>query len=214
MKYIVAALPVIFTWGYFDTQKDIENLAEGQRILSYNQELLEDRYNGNYTTIGALPRISEAEKEIVKIKNPLSKQFLNVVKTDSKINYDNLDLFCMAKNIYHEAGIEDRLGKYAVAQVTLNRLHSGIYPEKICDVVMQPFQFSWANNRSIRWTHPRGPKWDESKEIAYNVIVEGHRVNGLQKALFYHADYVSPDWKKPEAKITKIGTHIFYTSAR
>ena len=36
--------------------------------------------------------------------------------------YKDIDVFCMAKNIFHEAGTEPELGQYAVAQVTLNRV--------------------------------------------------------------------------------------------
>ena len=34
------------------------------------------------------------------------------------------------------------------------------------------------------------------------------RLPSLKNALYYHADYVNPGWKKP--KIEKIGHHIFY----
>jgi spore germination cell wall hydrolase CwlJ-like protein len=123
-------------------------------------------------------------------------------------------LFCLAKNIFHEAGVEDELGMFAVAQVTINRVRNPDYPDNICDVVMQPSQFSWANDRTRRWTHPTGPKWELSKQIARKVIKEGYRVPALQAAVFYHADYVSPDWKDPNAVIAQVGTHIFYTTAR
>ena len=79
---------------------------------------------------------------------------------------------------------------------------------------MDRFQFSWANDRKIRWTHPKGKLWEESKQIAEKVLAEGYRVRGLEQANYYHADYVKPKWKKPEAKIAQIGTHIFYASAR
>lgn len=224
-KAIAFAFPFIFVWAYYDTQEDIKSISQAQVILNYNQELLEAKYEVvvepksqenvlNEASIKNITLSSPRFIEVVKAEKPLNLSRFNVIKTNRKINHDKLDLFCMAKNIFHEAGIEDNIGKYAVAQVTLNRLHSTSYPTKICDVVMQPFQFSWANNRHIRWTQPRGPLWEESKEIAHNVLVKGYRLDGLEDALFYHADYVSPNWKKPEAKITKIGTHIFYASAK
>ena len=139
---------------------------------------------------------------------------LQIHRTNQRIAYKKLDVFCLAKNIFHEAGIEDKMGKYAVAQVTLNRIDNPKYPDTVCDVVMDRFQFSWANDRSIRWTHPKGKLWEESKEIAEKVLAEGYRVKGLERANYYHADYVKPKWKKPEAKIAQVGTHIFYASAR
>lgn len=139
---------------------------------------------------------------------------IQVQQTNRTVDHEELDLFCLAKNIFHEAGVEDELGMFAVAQVTINRVRNPDYPDNICDVVMQPSQFSWANDRTRRWTHPTGPKWELSKQIARKVIKEGYRVPALQAAVFYHADYVSPDWKDPNAVIAQVGTHIFYTTAR
>ena len=44
---------------------------------------------------------------------------------------DPTQLECMAKNIYFEAAIESTAGKLAVAQVTLNRVNSTRFPNKI-----------------------------------------------------------------------------------
>lgn len=151
---------------------------------------------------------------IVESPKPAPRLQLQIQRTNQRIAYKKIDVFCLAKNIFHEAGVEDRMGKYAVAQVTLNRIKNPKYPDTVCDVVMDRFQFSWANDRSIRWTHPKGKTWEESKQIALKVLAEGYRVRGLETANYYHADYVKPNWKKPEAKIAKIGTHIFYASAR
>lgn len=151
---------------------------------------------------------------IVKAPKPAPRAQLQIQRTNQRIAYKQLDVFCLAKNIFHEAGVEDRMGKYAVAQVTLNRMKNPKYPTTVCDVVMDPFQFSWANDRKVRWTHPKGKLWEESKQIALKVLAEGYRVKGLEQANYYHADYVKPFWKKPEAKIAQIGTHIFYASAR
>ena len=136
-----------------------------------------------------------------------------IIKTKQRIEHKQLDIFCLAKNIFHEAGIEDDIGKYAVAQVTLNRVANSRYPNTICDVVMQPWQFSWANDRSQRWTHPQGPLWQRSQEIAREVILEGYRLKGLETANYYHADYVQPRWASDDYKITKLGTHVFYAQA-
>jgi spore germination cell wall hydrolase CwlJ-like protein len=50
--------------------------------------------------------------------------------------------------------------------------------------------------------------YDESHRVAYKVMIDGVRIPELKNAMFFHADYVSPNWrKKPKAKI---GRHIFY----
>jgi hypothetical protein len=42
------------------------------------------------------------------------------------------DIICLAKNIYFEASNQSYVGQQAVAWVTLNRVHSGNYPNTIC----------------------------------------------------------------------------------
>jgi spore germination cell wall hydrolase CwlJ-like protein len=139
---------------------------------------------------------------------------IQVERTSRSVDHEDLDLFCLAKNIFHEAGVEDELGMFAVAQVTINRVRNVNYPDTICDVVMQPAQFSWTSDHNRRWDHPTGPKWETAKRIARQVIKEGYRVPALQSAMFYHADYSKPSWRDPSAVVAQVGTHIFYASAR
>lgn len=123
-------------------------------------------------------------------------------------------LQCLAKNIYFEAATEPFEGKVAVAQVTLNRAQSGKFPEDICDVVFQKTTFVDKVVCQFSWYCERGPKiksnahYVESEQVAKKVLFENFRLPSLQGAMYYHADYVNPNWNKP--KITKIGRHIFY----
>jgi len=137
-------------------------------------------------------------------------KFLSVVETNDRVYYSKNDLFCMAKNIYHEAGHEPTLGKYAVAQVTINRMESPKFGDRVCEVVFEPRQFSWANNHSRRWTHPSGEAWDESMRIARDVLENNKRIKGMGDALFYHATYVRPSWAYTKDRLARIGLHIFY----
>lgn len=124
-------------------------------------------------------------------------------------------LLCLAKNIYFEAATEPFEGKVAVAQVTLNRANSGKFPEDICDVVFQKTRFVDKVVCQFSWYCESGPKvvrsnphYKESEEVAKKVLLENFRLPSLTGAMYYHADYVNPNWNKP--KITKIGRHIFY----
>lgn len=125
-------------------------------------------------------------------------------------------LECLARNIYFEAAKESFEGKVAVAQVTLNRAESGLFPSDVCKVVYQKnvfmekvvCQFSWYCETNAK-TKPLHPEiYDECYSVAKKVLLEGFRLDILNDALYYHATYVSPGWKKQ--KITKIGNHIFY----
>ena len=125
-------------------------------------------------------------------------------------------LECLTRNIYWEAASEPFEGKVAVAQVTLNRMASGKFPDSVCGVVHQKnvfyervvCQFSWycEGNHKVKAIHK--PMWLESEEVAKKVLLEGFRLPSLHNALYYHADYVNPGWRLP--RIEKIGRHIFY----
>lgn len=125
-------------------------------------------------------------------------------------------LDCLTRNIYWEAASEPFEGKVGVAQVTMNRLESGRFADTVCGVVYQKnivyqkvvCQFSWycENNHAVRPVHKE--LWKESELVAKKVLLENFRLPSLNKALYYHADYVSPNWRKP--KIDQIGRHIFY----
>ena len=126
------------------------------------------------------------------------------------------ELDCLTRNIYWEAASEPFEGKVGVAQVTINRMNSGKFADSICEVVYQKnvfyekvvCQFSWycENTHKIRPIYK--PLWEESELVAKKVLLENFRLPSLNKALYYHADYVNPNWKKP--KIEQIGRHIFY----
>jgi spore germination cell wall hydrolase CwlJ-like protein len=125
-------------------------------------------------------------------------------------------LGCLSKNIYYEAGSEPFEGKVAVAQVTLNRVNSGQFPNDVCKTIYQRnvfyekiiCQFSWTCDRDSGSRPPNNPNYRESEEVAKKVLLEEFRLPGLKEAMYYHADYINPGWKRE--KITKIGHHIFY----
>lgn len=125
-------------------------------------------------------------------------------------------LDCLAKNIYHEAASEPFEGKVAVAQVTMNRAASGKFPSDVCGVVYQKnvfmekvvCQFSWYCQNGGKPAIRSKDLYDESYAVAKKVLLENFRLDVMKDALYYHADYVNPQWGKE--KIGKIGRHIFY----
>jgi len=125
-------------------------------------------------------------------------------------------LGCLAKNIYYEAGSEPFEGKVGVAQVTLNRTESGAFPGDICKTIYQKnviyekviCQFSWACDRDSGVKPLNKGNYAESMEVAKKVLLEGFRLPSLKNALYYHADYINPGWRKE--KVAHIGHHIFY----
>lgn len=125
-------------------------------------------------------------------------------------------LACLAKNIYYEAGSEPFEGKVAVAQVTINRTESGQFPGDICKTIYQKnvvyektvCQFSWYCDRETHVKPLNRAVYEECLTVAKKVLMEGFRLPGLTNALYYHADYINPGWKRE--RVAKVGRHIFY----
>jgi spore germination cell wall hydrolase CwlJ-like protein len=134
-----------------------------------------------------------------------------LINTGTTVKHSKEEIECLAKNIYYEAGVENQVGRYAVAQVTLNRLRSGQWGNNICRVVYSPKQFSWTLIKKL--PKPDAKLWKECLSIAKNSL-NGIGVNGLNRSLFYHADYIkAPKWTNYQKVTTQIGRHIFYDTA-
>ena len=142
-------------------------------------------------------------------KREIDPDYMTVEEVEKSLN-------CLALNVYREAGHEPFEGKVAVAQVTLNRVNSNKFPRDVCAVVYQKSrftervvcQFSWYCNSKHRNRPVDQEAYDESYRVAKMVFLEDFRLESIENALYYHADYVNPNWNLK--RVTKIGTHIFY----
>lgn len=124
----------------------------------------------------------------------------NQIDMDNLPSYVKSEIGCMAQNIYHEARGESFAGKLAVANVTMNRVHSGIFPNTVCDVVYQRGQFSWVSRLNAKKHVP-----EEYHELAKHVII-GQRADNTNGSLFFANKHV----KVRRKQTTRIGNHIFY----
>ena len=118
---------------------------------------------------------------------------------------DEKSVWCLAKNIYHEARGESLAGKLAVAKVTLNRVGHHHFPDTVCGVVYQPRQFSWTRQPQLRVKDLKA--WQESLHIARDAIYNGLDEVKLS-ALYFHSIKIKPNWKRKRE--AKIGSHVFY----
>lgn len=136
----------------------------------------------------------------------------DIIQVNEKVKYTKNDVECLTRNIYYEAGVEPQVGKFAVAHVTINRLKTGYWGDSICKVVYSKSQFSWTLAKKL--PRPNSKLWAESEEIARKVLA-GHRVRGLTRSLYYHADYIkNPKWADINHHAGKIGQHVFYNKAK
>lgn len=136
----------------------------------------------------------------------------DVIQVKEHVKYTKNDVECLTRNIYYEAGVESRVGKFAVAHVTVNRLKTGYWGNSICKVVYAKKQFSWTLAQKL--PRPNSKLWAESEDVARKVLA-GHRVRGLSKSLYYHAIYIKdPKWADARHEAGQIGNHVFYNQAR
>jgi spore germination cell wall hydrolase CwlJ-like protein len=141
---------------------------------------------------------------------------------------------CLAQNIYHEARGQGVDGRFAVAHVTINRMHHKRFPDTVCAVVKQgrtkpswkdgspiPIknmcQFSWyCDGKADDILEPKA--YLAAKIAAYRVYhnrVSGFELNSkwndsVQGAMWYHATQVKPYWITDMQKVDRIDNHIFY----
>lgn len=128
---------------------------------------------------------------------------------------------CLAQNVYYEAGYESTKGQIAVAMVTLNRVHSGLFPKSICGTMTQKVeetcQFSWycddykrVKATAYRYTKREKEVFEHARSVAlYTYLNYKNMKDVTHGALFFHSKDVKPGWSNMRIT-TIIGNHIFY----
>ncbi|KQT26812.1 MULTISPECIES: cell wall hydrolase [unclassified Bradyrhizobium] len=122
---------------------------------------------------------------------------------------------CLAEAVYFEARGEAVRGQIAVAQVVMNRVFSGKYPETVCGAVYQnkhrhlacQFTFACDKNPDVI----REPEmWERAKRIARAMLDGQIWLPEVGKSTHYHAYWVRPSWVAEMKKLYKTGVHTFY----
>ena len=116
-------------------------------------------------------------------------------------------------------GDVDVIGQEAVAQVVMNRVFSGFYPNNVCGVVYQnahrrnACQFTFAcDNVPDVVTEP--DMWEQAKTIARDTLDGKLWLAEIGKSTHYHAYWVHPWWVRTMRKLSRIGVHTFYRPRR
>jgi hypothetical protein len=123
---------------------------------------------------------------------------------------------CLADAIYFEARGEPFKGQEAVAQVVMNRVFSGYYPNNVCGVVYQnanrhmacQFTFACEGKDLSRIEEP--DMWEQAKRIAKDTLDGRIWLTEVGHATHYHAYWVHPSWVNEMTKLYKLGVHTFY----
>ena len=126
---------------------------------------------------------------------------------------------CLTEAIYFEARGEPVRGQIAVAQVVMNRVFSGYYPNTVCGVVYQnanrhlACQFTFACD-GIPDVVREPDAWERAKRIAAETIDGQLWLPEVGKATHYHAYWVHPSWVHEMTKMYQLGVHTFYRPKR
>jgi len=154
---------------------------------------------------------------VVLIAGLIVAMFAYLLQTVSAHRDDRRNLTCLARNVYFEARGEPIAGQYAVAEVTMNRKASGLYPATVCGVVYQknwdPLRrrhigaFSWTELSEV--SSPTGEEWRRAWKVA-DAVYYRREAPVLDGALFYHATSIRPSWARSKEPVARIGRHVFY----
>jgi hypothetical protein len=123
---------------------------------------------------------------------------------------------CLADAVYFEARGEPSRGQMAVAQVVMNRVFSGYYPNNVCGVVYQnanrhlACQFTFACEGKDLSHIDELDMWAQAKRIAKDTLDGKIWLSEVGHATHYHAYWVHPSWVHEMKKMYKLGVHTFY----
>jgi len=133
------------------------------------------------------------------------------------------ELGCLALNIYFEARGEDPDGQFAVADIVMHRVNNFDYPNTICGVVKKGVYPKWSPLMPIKykchfsWFCDRKSDTPVDIEafkaamyVASTVLNDPMYVPVIEYGLYYHADYVNPEWAEGRILIVSLGKHLFY----
>ncbi len=123
---------------------------------------------------------------------------------------------CLTEAVYFEARGEPLRGQQAVAQVVMNRVFSGYYPNNVCGVVFQnashylgcQFTFACEHKDLSRIEEP--DMWEQAQHIAKDELDGKIWLSDIGHATHYHASWVHPSWVHEMTKLYKLGVHTFY----
>ncbi|WP_245454341.1 cell wall hydrolase [Aquabacter cavernae] len=126
---------------------------------------------------------------------------------------------CLAEAIYFESRGETKRGQIAVAQVIINRVFSGYYPNDVCKAVYQnahrhlACQFTFACD-NVKDVIREPDMWVQAKQISSDMLDGKLWLESVGHATHYHAYWVRPNWISEMRKLDKIGVHTFYRPRR
>jgi spore germination cell wall hydrolase CwlJ-like protein len=124
---------------------------------------------------------------------------------------------CLAEAVYFEGRNETIEGQIAVAQVVLNRVRSGKWPNTVCGVVHQgrgeACAFPGVCKAGERPSE-KDEKWQRAAWIADDTAAGRAWLNELTDATHYHNASAKPVWRVSMKFIRKVGWRMYYSDPK
>jgi spore germination cell wall hydrolase CwlJ-like protein len=124
---------------------------------------------------------------------------------------------CLAEAVYFEGRNETFEGQIAIAQVVLNRVRSGKWPDTICAVIRQGrgdnCQFPAVCKAGER-PADSDTSWQRAAWIADDAAAGRAWLSELTDATHYHNASAKPPWRLSMKFIRKVGWRMFYADPK
>lgn len=130
-----------------------------------------------------------------------------VKQVKKEVPFRDKEIKCLADNIYYEASHEPIQGKIAVANVTLNRVRNKHFPDTVCRVVYQKYQFSWTRGVKKKFN---AKEYRSAMKIAIKAYSKKLKDNTFGSTHFHAGHIIWPDWSEKLNYTVSYGNHVFY----
>ena len=131
-------------------------------------------------------------------------------RVDPDADYHADQLMCLALNVYHEARgstIDDQID---TSYVVLNRVKADRFPDTVCEVVYDPYQFSWTHDNISDIPHEEDA-WALSQVVA-EAVYKGLAFDFTEGRTHYHTTRINPYWSSYANDHVVIGAHVYLTT--
>jgi len=122
-------------------------------------------------------------------------------------------VLCLAKNIYWEARGSELMDQIRVSTVTMNRVaDSG---KSVCEVVYEPYQFSWTNGGEpplVLHNSIEEEAWKQAVEIAALKITGNDLGDTSDAKWFYSPKLASPSWALNKIVVASSEDFVFMSA--
>jgi spore germination cell wall hydrolase CwlJ-like protein len=121
---------------------------------------------------------------------------------------------CLSEALYFEARGETVKGQFAVAEVIMNRVKSGRFPDTLCGVIHQgtgqryQCQFTYTCDGRAEVISEK-EAFERVSKVA-RMTIDGRVPELTNGATHYHTTAVRPGWARVYTRTARIGDHLFY----